>query len=97
MGTIVIVQANIKPELMEDIKLYLAEILPETRKFDGCRHIDVYFDSDEPYKMVMIEEWESRDHYKKYHAWRTETGVIDNIRSMIDGTANICFLNKIDI
>ncbi len=96
MSTTVIVQANIRPESIENIKLYLAEILPETRKFDGCKYVDVYFDSDVPNKMVMVEEWDSRKHYKKYHERRTETGVIDKIRSMIDGSADISFLNKID-
>ncbi len=96
MSTMIIVQANIKPESIENMKQYLAEILPETRNFDGCQYIDVYFDTDVPNKMVLVEEWESREHYKKYHEWRTETGVIDKIRSMIDGSADINFLNKID-
>ncbi len=96
MSIMIIVQANIRPESIKDIKLYLAEILPETRKFDGCKYIDVYFDLDVPNKMILVEEWSSREHYKKYHQWRTETGVIDKIRSMIDGSADISFLNKID-
>ncbi len=33
--------------------------------------------------MVLVEKWYSREHYQKYHVWRTETGVIDKIRSPV--------------
>ena len=46
--------------------------------------------------MVLVEKWDSREHYQKYHAWRTETGVIDKIRSMVEGEASIRFFELID-
>ena len=96
MSIMVLVQADINPKFSHEMKSYLAEILPETRAFEGCHFIDVYFDTDKPNSMVLVEEWDSREHYQKYHAWRTHTGVIDKIRSMVDGTASIGFFEKID-
>jgi len=65
------------------LKSYLAEILPDPRAFDGCHFIDVYFETDNANNMVLVEKWYSREHYQKYHVWRTETGVIDKIRSPV--------------
>ncbi len=96
MGIMVLVQANINPKFSSQIKSYLAEILPDTRAFDGCHYIDVYFETDKPNNMLLVEKWDSREHYQKYHAWRTETGVIDKIRSMVEGEASIRFFELID-
>lgn len=96
MSVMVLVQATIHPNFSHEMKSYLAGVLPDTRAFDGCHFIDVYFDNDKPNYMVLLEEWDSREHYQKYHEWRTQTGVIDKIRTMIDGTASIRFLKKID-
>lgn len=96
MSILVIVETQIKSEEVSNMKSYLAELLPDTRKFDGCKSIDVYSNTEDKNNMVLVEEWVSPSHYKKYHAWRTETGVIDNIRSMIDGAARIRFFERID-
>lgn len=96
MSIMVLVQAKINPEFTHEMKSYLAQILPDTRAYDGCHFIDLYFDTDKPNNMVLVEKWDSREHYQKYHAWRTQTGVIDKIRSMVDGSASIRFLTKID-
>ncbi|NIP38804.1 MAG: hypothetical protein GWO07_08680 [Candidatus Dadabacteria bacterium] len=96
MGIMVLVQADIKPEFTSEMKSFLDKILPDTRAYDGCNFIDVYFDVDNENNMVLVEQWDSREHYKKYHEWRTETGVIDKIRNMVDGSASIRFFEKAD-
>ena len=58
--------------------------------------IYVYSETDNANNMVLVEKWDSREHYQKYHAWRTETGVIDKIRSMVEGEASIRFFELID-
>ena len=96
MSVMVIVQASINPKHTAEMKSYLAQILPDSRAFEGCQYIDVYFEIDNPDNMVLVEEWDSREDYGKYHAWRTETGVIDKIRSMVDGNASFKFCKQID-
>jgi len=96
MGIMVLVQANINPKFSSKIKSYFAEILPDTRAFDGCHYIDVYFETDKPNNMVLVEKWDSREHYQKHNVWRTETGVIDKILSMVDGAASVRFFEEVD-
>ncbi len=96
MSILVLVQAKIKTDSTSKFKSYLAEILPDTRAFDGCNLIDLYSETNKGNNIVLVENWDSREHYNKYHTWRTKTGVIDKIRIMIDGTANIKFFKIID-
>ncbi|NIP31104.1 MAG: hypothetical protein GTO02_15290, partial [Candidatus Dadabacteria bacterium] len=69
------------------------------RKYPGCKFIEMYSDLENTNNVVFIEEWDSKDDYKKYHAWRTETGVIAKIRSMLEGgkASSIEFLEKINV
>jgi quinol monooxygenase YgiN len=97
MSVLVIVEAQIKSGELPNMKSYLKELLPDTRKFEGCKSLDVYSNTEDYNNIVFVEEWVSPSHYKKYHAWRTETGAIENIRSMIDGKVKIQFFERIDV
>jgi quinol monooxygenase YgiN len=37
---------------------------------------------DDPKNYVMTEVWDSKEHYEKYLAFRTEDGTVDNITGM---------------
>jgi len=92
MSVLLIVEVKVKPDSIDDLKTYLKEILPDTRSFDGNQGLDVYFDIEEKDVMVLVEKWESPEHYHKYHEWRISTGVIDKLRSMFAGKPNRRFL-----
>ena len=96
MSVLVLVEAQVKSEDVSDIKSYLAEILPDTRAYDGCQGIDVYFNTEDAGNMVMVEHWESRTHHEKYLAWRTETGVFDKIVAMFAGSPSMRYFERID-
>ena len=61
---------------------FLAEILPDTRDFDGCQDLKVYIEGDGE-AIVFIEYWDSNQHYQRYLNWRTETGVLDQLGEML--------------
>ena len=82
MTTPVIVEVKVKPDLVDEMKLLLKKILPDTKAFDGFISIDVCHNLDSIGEFVFYEQWESRKHYEKYFAWRTETGVIDQMAAM---------------
>lgn len=71
-----------------------AELFPETVAYDGCEGIELYFNTDDKDKMVMVEHWASRSHQEKYVAWRTETGVMDKIGSMLAGPPSLRYFEK---
>ena len=96
MSVLVLLEAPVKSEEVPNMKSYLAEILPDSRKYDGCRGLNVYFDTEDKNKLVLVEHWESRQHHEKYLAWRTETGVMEKLGSMLAGPPSIRYFEKAD-
>jgi quinol monooxygenase YgiN len=96
MSVLVLLEVEVKPEAIADMKSYLAEILPETRAYDGCQGIDVYSNTEDTGNLVAVEYWDSRTHHEKYSAWRTEAGDMDKVGTMIAGPPNIRYFERID-
>lgn len=96
MSVLVLLEAPVKPEDVANMKGYLAGILPETRAYDGCQGIDMYFDTGDAGGMVMIERWKSRPHHEKYLGWRTETGVMAKLGGMLAGPPTIRYFERVD-
>jgi quinol monooxygenase YgiN len=97
MSFTVVLDLNAKPGSMEDMKKLFAEILPDTRKYEGCEGVDVKINNDDADNMVIIERWQSRPHYEKYFAWRQQTGLIDRLGPMLGAPPNIRYLDDTGI
>jgi quinol monooxygenase YgiN len=97
MSVMVLLEAPVRPEEIANMRAYLAEIFPETRTYEGCQSIDVYFNVGDDGRMVFIEHWGSRQQHEKYVAWRTETGVMDRIGGMLAGPPNIRYFERADV
>ena len=95
MSVLVMLEIQVKPEHVSNMKSFLAEVLPDTRAYDGCQGIDVYSNTEDSGNMVAIEHWDSRAHYEKYLAWRTETGVLDKMGAMLAGPPSIRYFERI--
>ena len=96
MSVLVVAEVQVKPEHVSEMKSLLAELLPDTRAYDGCQGIDVHSNTEDPGDMVLIEYWDSRAHHEKYMAWRTETGVMKKVGEMLAGPPVMKYFEKID-
>jgi len=96
MSELVLVEFKVKPESVSGMKSYLAEILPDTRVYEGCQEIEAYFNMEDAGTIILVERWTSRAHYEKYFAWRKETGVLDKIGSMLAGPPSIQYFQRIE-
>ena len=96
MSTFVLLEARIQPEKISEMKSSMEQILPETRSYDGCQGIDALFNVDEPGSMVLVEQWESRSHHDKYLQWRTETGVMAKLASMLVGAPSMRYFESVN-
>lgn len=85
MAIQVILELQAKEGKAEALKGYFAEILPDTRRYDGCINIDILSNLDNPNDLVAYETWESPAAYQRYFNWRAETGVFENLTEMLDG------------
>jgi quinol monooxygenase YgiN len=97
MSVMVLLEATVKAEEISNMKSYLAEKFPETREYDGCQGMDVYFNTENEGTMVMVEHWDSRAQHEKYLGWRTQTGVMDKIGGMLAGPPSIRYFDRADV
>jgi quinol monooxygenase YgiN len=97
MSVLALFELQVKPENISKMKSYLAEILPDSRAYDGAQKIDVYSNTEDTGNMVVVEYWDSRAHHERYAAWRTETGFRDIVDPMLTGPASIRYFERIDI
>lgn len=96
MSVVVLLEMQVKPEAVAEVKASLKAILPDTRSYAGCQGIDIYSNLDNGGNLVFYERWESRDHYQKYLNWRTETGVLSQLVSKLAGPPNIRYFDRVD-
>lgn len=94
MSTLVLFEGQVQPGKISDMKSYMTQLLPECRDYDGCQGIDAQFDVDEPGSMVLVQHWESPSHHEKYLQWRTETGVLAKLESMLLRAPSIRYFER---
>lgn len=96
MSVAVFVELTVKPELVDEMKAALKQILPETRKFKGCRAIDVWGNQDQSNNIILSEIWETKEDHQKYVAWRTETGAMAELGARLAEPPSIRYYDKVD-
>ena len=62
MSTVVLLEIQVKPEAIDEMKAFLKRILPDTRTYDGCLGVDIYGNLDDTGNLVFYQRWDSRQH-----------------------------------
>lgn len=57
MSVLALYETHLKPEKVTDMKTLLAGALSDTRAFDGCQGIDVYFNTEDSSNMLFFEQY----------------------------------------
>jgi quinol monooxygenase YgiN len=83
MSVHVTTELKTKPEHTEEVVAALSEALPHSLEHDGCEAIHLRRDQDDPSHIVSFTQWTNRRDYENYLAWRTETGMTDDIEEML--------------
>ncbi|MEM7250307.1 MAG: antibiotic biosynthesis monooxygenase family protein [Pseudomonadota bacterium] len=96
MAATILLEVTAKAGTGDKLVEFFKSILVDTRAYDGCKSVDVYRNMDSPDVVVLVEQWESKAHYEKYLGWRSETGVVDQIVSQIDGAPSIRYFDLTD-
>jgi quinol monooxygenase YgiN len=65
-------------------------------EYPGCKDVHFYLQKDDPTVAVAVGHWETRGHYEKYLAWRTETGAIAKLGELVAAQPSIRYFDKID-
>ncbi len=94
MSVLVLFDGNAKPGNAKDITNWLRDELHHTRGFDGCNGITIHSNQDDPNNIVMVEDWDSRQQYEKYLAWRTERGDLEKLGGWLAGAPSVRYFDN---
>jgi quinol monooxygenase YgiN len=78
MSAKIIAEFHVKPEQMSEFKKLLVKILPGTRGFAGCIHLEI-FEAEEASILFAVSEWDSHDCYDRYLEFRATDGTVEKL------------------
>lgn len=96
MAVCVTFNLAVDPNKMDDFLAAVKGAAPETRAYDGCQLFDIWIDQNTPGNVLFYEIWDSRAQQEKYLQWRTETGVMEALGSMLTAPPTIRYHDKFD-
>jgi len=82
MAVTITLELNLKPEAVDDFCAGLPDAIKATKQQQGFGDIRVVRHASEP-RVLFVETWESEADYDAYIAWRTETGSMDALGSIL--------------
>ena len=90
----VVVEIRAKKDTGNSLVSIFKKVLPLTRESDGIISIELVQNQNDPDALIFIERWETRDHYEKYLAERTEAGALETLAELIEGELNIRYFDQ---
>src|SRR5262245_17674962 len=81
----VIVELRARRDSLDRLRRWMREKLPDTRAYDGCVSVYVVQDQDEPTAILLLEQFVTRSHYESYLQWRTASGAVEELVTMLEG------------
>jgi quinol monooxygenase YgiN len=97
MACQVILEVRTKEGCFDQVRDWFKGALPDTREYDGCQSIHLVNNQDDPNSIMIVEQWETRQKYETYLAWRGERGDMDTLGAMLDGEPSIRFFDYMGI
>jgi quinol monooxygenase YgiN len=82
MTVSVLLEGTLKEGLADQFEEICTDAFKVTRAFDGCQNINLTFNVENKNNYVLTEVWDSKEHYEKYLAFRTEDGTIAAVTEM---------------
>jgi quinol monooxygenase YgiN len=97
MSVMVLLEINVPAGKSGAVETMLAEMLVDTRKFDGCLGVDAIRNQENPGNFFLIERWQSRAHHERYNAWRAETGASSSAAEELQAEYNIRWFDELAV
>lgn len=91
--TPIVVTLRLTPSDPKAFQSFLAEILPDTRKANGCRSSKTYVGQDGLADFLLVQEWDSLEDQQTYMAWRGSTGVLQTFLGHLAKPAEVHIWN----
>lgn len=88
-----ILELQVKPEAIDEVRAWFSKNLPDTRAFEGCVSILMVQNEDDPTDLMVVEQWDSRAAYERYVGWRTERGDLNAMAGWVTAEPRIRVYN----
>ena len=82
MSVSVLLEGTLKDGLVEQFEEICTDAFNVTRAFEGCQKIDLTLNVENQHNYVLTEVWDTKEHYEKYLAFRTDDGTIAAVTEM---------------
>ena len=96
MSVAVTLQFQVKAEKVDDVLDFLRKNVPDHRSYDGCESLVVHQSQDDRTTFFLYEQWTTRPRHEAYLAWRTETGMLQELVEMLAGEPSFGYYNAVD-
>jgi quinol monooxygenase YgiN len=96
VSVLVLIEGQVRPESIEELRAFMEEALPEARMYEGCLSVEVYANQIDRSNWVWVERWVSRQHYERYMARRAEVGAVDQVAAMFRAPLSIRFFDEVE-
>jgi heme-degrading monooxygenase HmoA len=71
------------------------EILPDTRKYQGCNGVTVHQSASDPDALALIEHWDSAEDHQSYSLWRKDSGTLGGVMGLAGGRPETAIYNDL--
>jgi len=88
MSIMVSVEFSLQAGKQKEFLDVLKNVLPDTRAYDGCIKVETYAEGNGS-SIILIEEWETKEHQQVYFQWRVDTGLEGAIAPFVSAAPNI--------
>jgi len=80
----------------DELASLFAELLPDTRAFEGCEYVTLHRDQDAPDRFMLVERFTTRASYEAYVEWRVQRGDVDRLSRLLAERPGPRFFDDID-
>jgi quinol monooxygenase YgiN len=95
MSINILTEFKTKPDRSEDLKNLLRELLPQSLEHGGAVQICVRQNQDDPNDILSAQRWASREVYRNYRAWRSDSGTTAQIQEMLTAPITVRFFDDV--
>lgn len=96
MSTIVVLESETNPAILDSFKPFLEKNLPNVRGFDGCLSVSILH-NPETNGFLIYEEWKSEAHHKGYIDAIRPSGVLNQLSSYLTRVPSIKYYTRLPI
>ncbi|MFT7521705.1 MAG: quinol monooxygenase YgiN [Kiritimatiellia bacterium] len=94
MGQHVILEFAVIPEKRAEFIGMLNSVLHETLAYEGCQGVKVYSPEEDGSRLLLLEEWATKEDQVAYFNWRVETGLLEAITPFLAGEPSVTWLTS---